>query len=70
MMSLLIEEYQRINRDLDKELETIYTQLAAFKKHAQYTQYDNELNQHLEHFSRGVLIKNRKYVSERSEGIL
>lgn len=60
MMSLLIEEYQKTIREIDRELEPLYVQLTAFKNHASYIKYDNELNEHLEQFNRDILVKKEK----------
>lgn len=57
MMSLLIEEYRKTIQQIDKELESLYTQLTPFKTHTSFVQLDNELNAHLEQFNKNILIK-------------
>lgn len=63
MMSLLMDEFQRKLIDIEKELEPIHKQLLCFKDHALYDQYDEDLNEHLEHYNREILIKKEKKVS-------
>lgn len=60
MMSLIIEEYQKSLKEIDRELDSVYTQLVVFKNHALYAQYDKELNEHIEQFNREMLIKKEK----------
>lgn len=51
-MSLLIDEYQRRYRELDKEFDSTCAQLLDHKNRLLYLQYDKELGKHLEQFNR------------------
>lgn len=66
MMSLLIDEYQRKLIDIEKELERLNKQLIGFKDHALFEQYDRNLNEHLEHYNKEILIKkDKKFFRDR-----
>lgn len=43
-------------KDLDREIDLICTQLANFKSHLVYTQFEKDLDEHLEQFNRDILI--------------
>lgn len=60
LMLLLQNEYQQQLRGMDMEIQTLYTRLSALKKHEQYTVYEKKLKEHLEIFSKNILIKKEK----------
>lgn len=45
---------------MDMEINTLYARLSTLKKHEEYSVYEKKLKEHLEIFSKNILIKKEK----------
>lgn len=60
MMLLLRDEYANRAKDLDKDLDSLYSTLSQHQDHSAYAQLNKELSEHLEQFNQQILIKKDK----------
>lgn len=59
-MILLQNEYRQQLMSLDIEINSLYAQLAPLKTHKEYEHFEKNLKEHLESFSKAILIKKEK----------
>lgn len=58
--SRLRKEYAIRTKEIDKDLDSIYTLLSQYKDYSSYIQLNKDLIDHLENFIRQILIKEEK----------